>query len=308
MTRHETPNLSASVHQKLLNKARESGQSFNELLHYHAIERFLYRLSVSDYRSLFVLKGALMFQAWGVQEYRFTRDIDLLGHTSNAVEKIVAAFREICILEVAPDGWRFDPVSLQGERIKEQALYEGVRVTFTGWLGQARAAMQIDIGFGDALVSEASAIAYPALLKFPAPVLHGYSRESLIAEKFQAMIALGELNSRMKDFYDIDTLARKFNFDGSSLQQAIEKTFDQRATRLPTETPVAFTPEFVLQKRALWSIFLHRVQPGLPEKDFARVVARLEQFLMPVSRASNAGQVFQKSWLKSQGLWFGDGD
>lgn len=221
MSKAETKNLAASVHQKLLNKAKETNRPFNELLQYYAIERFLYRLSRSPFADRYVLKGALMFNAWGMPGFRPTQDIDLLGHTSNVMDQIVEAFRQICDAEVEEDGLVFDIKSVQGERIKEDADYEGVRVRFVGLLGQARVHMQIDIGFGDVVAPAPVAINYPVILNFPAPTLHGYPRETMIAEKFQAMVALGETNSRLKDFYDICTLAMKFDFDGKILQKAI---------------------------------------------------------------------------------------
>jgi len=292
-------NLVASVHQKLLNKARESHRPFNDLLQYYAIERFLYRLSHSPLVGHFVLKGALMFQVWGLPGFRPTRDIDLLGHSTNTVEYIAGAFQQICRVEVEADGLLFDADSVQGEKIQEDASYEGVRVTFVGWLGNARIPMQIDIGFGDAITPEPAPLLYPVILDFPAPALSGYPRESVIAEKFQAMVALGEINSRMKDFYDIFTLAMNFDFDGNALQKAIERTFLQRQTSLPANAPVAFGQEFVRQKAPLWDVFLRRVSPGQQES-FDSVVATLGKFLLPPVRASIHAQVFEMLWKKGQ--------
>lgn len=297
---NEHKNLAASVHQKLLNKAKETNRPFNELLQYFAVERFLYRLSRSGYAQYFLLKGALMFKAWGVPGFRPTRDIDLLGRSSNEVERVTDAFRQICGTEVEADGLVFDVESVQGEQIKEEADYEGVRVTFVGWLGKARVHMQIDIGFGDVVTPEPVAVQYPVILDFPAPALRGYPRESLIAEKFQAMATLGEINSRMKDFYDIFTLAMNFDFDGRTLQQAIEQTFRQRQTSLPADRPVAFTQDFVIQKSPLWTAFLRRIN-RTQHDDFGCVVSALEQFLMPPVQASVHAQVFGMMWEKGQG-------
>jgi len=297
---NEHKNLAASVHQKLLDKAKETNRPFNELLQYFAVERFLYRLSRSAYDQYFLLKGALMFKAWGVPGFRPTRDIDLLGRSSNEVERVTEAFRQICGTEVEADGLVFDIESVQGEQIKEEADYEGVRVTFVGWLGKARVHMQIDIGFGDVVTPEPVAVQYPVLLDFPAPALRGYPRESLIAEKFQALAALGEINSRMKDFYDIFTLAMNFDFDGRTLQQAIEQTFRQRQTSLPADRPVAFTQDFVIQKAPLWTAFLRRIN-RTQHDDFGCVVSALEQFLMPPVQASVHAQVFGMMWEKGQG-------
>lgn len=241
-----------------------------------------------------------MFKAWGVPGFRPTRDIDLLGFSSNEVERVTDAFRQICGTEVEADGLVFDVESVQGEQIKEEADYEGVRVTFVGWLGKARVHMQIDIGFGDVVTPGPVAVQYPVILDFPAPALRGYPRESLIAEKFQAMAALGEINSRMKDFYDIFTLAMNFDFDGRALQQAIEQTFQQRQTSLPVDTLVAFSQDFVIQKSPLWTAFLRRIN-RTQHDDFGRVVSALEQFLMPPVQASANAQVFGMMWEKEQG-------
>lgn len=154
--------------------------------------------------------------------------------------------REICTADVEPDGMVFDPATVKTERIKEDADYEGVRVRFVGLLGKARVTMQIDVGFGDVVTPGALDITYPALLDFPAPALSGYPRETVVAEKFQAMVYLRTLNSRMKDFYDVCLLARQFAFDGSMLAKAIAATFANRETAIDVE-PIAFTPEFTEQ-------------------------------------------------------------
>jgi hypothetical protein len=302
MNKDEIKDLAASVHQRLLNKAREANRPFNELLQYYAIERFLYRLSCSPFADRFVLKGALMFNAWGVAGIRPTRDIDLLGNTSNAVAQIVEKFREICGAEVSADGLVFDVESVQGERIKEDADYEGVRVTFTGWLGKTRVHMQIDIGFADIVTPAPIDVNYPTILDFPAPILHGYPRETLIAEKFQAMVALGEINSRLKDFYDICTLAMQFDFAGEALQKAIEQTFKQRGTSLPADIPVALTEKFVSQKELYWDAFIQRTGLQQPDYDFRNAVWILQKFLMPPTHASVAGHRFKAIWKKG-GEW-----
>jgi len=296
----EVKNLAASVHQRLLNKAREANRPFNELLQYYAIERFLYRLSRSPFADRFVLKGALMFNAWGLAGFRTTRDIDLLGYTSNVVEHVADLFRQICTVNVEPDGWVFDAESIQGEQIKEDADYEGVRVTFRGWLGKTRVHMQIDIGFGDIVASAPLDVKYPVILEFPAPVLHGYPRETLIAEKFQAMVALGEINSRLKDFYDICTLAMEFEFDGPVLQTAIEQTFKQRGTSLPADIPIALTEKFVSQKELYWDAFIQRSGLKQPNYDFENAVWILQKFLMPPTHASVTGHKFDANWKKGR--------
>ena len=210
-----TKNLPASVRQRLTNKARETDRPFQEVLQYFAMERFLYRLSRSRHADRFVLKGALMFTAWGAPASRPTKDIDLLARTDNAVEAVTAVMAEVCGQTVDADGLEFDVGSVAGEAIKEDADYPGVRVTFLVTLQNARVSMQIDVGFGDVVTPAATMTDYPVLLDFAAPHLLGYPRETVVAEKFEAMTKLGLLNSRMKDFYDLWLLARQFDFDGA---------------------------------------------------------------------------------------------
>ena len=203
MTERAPANLPASVHQLLLNKARHTHRPFNELLQYYAMERFLYRLSKSPYAARFILKGALMFTAWKLESYRPTMGIDLLGRTANQVESVVAITKEVCAQTVAPDGMVFNPATVKGARIIEDANYPGVRIRFQANLGAARVTLQLDIGFGDVIVPAPHLIEYPTLLDFEAPRLRGYSKESMVAEKFESLVKRGILNSRMKDFFDI---------------------------------------------------------------------------------------------------------
>jgi len=208
---------------------------FQELLQYYAMERFLYRLSKSPHSARFVLKGALMLRVWDAPMARPTKDIDLLGRLENSLENLSTVVREVCAVDVEPDGLVFRPPTVKSERIREDADYQGVRIRFEGSLGTARIAMQLDVGIGDVMVPGPVDIVYPTLLDFPAPRLKGYPRETAIAEKFEAMIKLGTLNSRMKDFYDIWLLSRQFDFDGPTLAQAVTATFANRGTALKAE-------------------------------------------------------------------------
>jgi len=189
--------LGASVRERLLNQARAQTRPFQELLQYYAMERFLYRLSRSRHAEQFVLKGALLLIAWRAPLSRSTMDIDLLGRTSNELEHIRALITHVCEAESEPDGIEFDSKSVKAARIKEDADYEGVRVRFHATLARARISMQIDIGFGDVVTPAAVEIEYPTLLEFPAPVLRAYPKETVIAEKLEALTMLGMLNSRM---------------------------------------------------------------------------------------------------------------
>ena len=252
-------NIPASVRQRILNRAKSDRRPFNELLQYYAMERFLYRLSQSAHADRFILKGALMLRVWRSPELRPTMDIDMLGRTSNKGADIIAQIRDILSMDVEADGLAFNADSIQAERITEDADYEGIRIRFQGALDSARINMQVDIGFGDVVYPEPEKSEFPTMLDSPAPRLLCYSRESSIAEKFEAMVKLGVLNSRMKDFYDIWLLSRQFDFDGARLAEAIRLTFERRGTALPTKIE-AFTEPFIDAKQIQWTTFWKRLQ------------------------------------------------
>ncbi len=303
MSRSAPKNLEASIHQRLLNQARESGRPFNELLQYFAIERFLYRLSQSPHQKKFVLKGALMFTVWQAPPARPTTDIDLLGQMENQVETIVAIVRDICSQKVEPDGLNFDPESVEGKRIAETADYQGVRVSFRGGLGNAKIFMQLDVGFGDAIYPRATSVKYPTLLDLPGPRLRGYTRESLIGEKFQAMVKLGSLNSRMKDFYDIWFLSRYFDFDGPKLSMAISKTFKRRKTEVPSSLKDLFKPLMRDPAKATqWRTFVHRNRLQEVPETLGDVLSLIVEFLDPVARSLKSGVQFDATW-QAPGPW-----
>jgi predicted nucleotidyltransferase component of viral defense system len=296
-------NIAASVHQRLLNKAQESGRPFNELLQYFAMERFLYRLSKTSYADHFVLKGALMLTVWKAPLSRPTMDIDLLGQIDNSIETIVDITKDICDQEVETDGITFDPRSIEGERITEVANYKGVRIKLRGTLGTAKITMQLDIGFGDVIIPAAASLKYPTILDLPAPKLQGYSKESYIAEKFEAMVKLGTLNSRMKDFFDIWLLLRQFDFKGSRLATAIAKTFSPRGTDIPPEPVVlmnSFTEDRV--KAAQWHGFIRKIRLTNVPEDFVEVIKAIATFLGPIAKSLARDLHFKASW-KAPGPW-----
>jgi len=303
VTKKPLKNIATSVHQRLLNEARNSGRPFNELLQYFSMERFLYRLSQSPHAGKFLLKGALMLTAWRAPLSRPTMDIDLLGHLENDVDAVVGVLQEVCAVEVEPDAIVFHPDGVRGERIIEAADYEGVRVRFSASLGSAKVFMQVDVGFGDVVVPSPKLVDYPSMLDFPAPRLRGYTRESTVAEKFEAMTKLGMVNSRMKDFYDIWLLSRQFDFDGKTLAKAIKQTFDNRGTRLGSQ-PVALTSEFGEDalKQAQWRAFLVRNRLDNAPSRLADVVTALTDFLGPVAAAVASGRGFRKRW-QAPGPW-----
>lgn len=294
-------NVPASVRQRLLDRARTDRRPFNELLQYYAIERFLYRFSLSAHLNRFVLKGALMLRVWDMPEIRPTMDIDLLGITSHKESEIIKQVRDILAVDVEPDGLFFDPDSIKSEQITEDADYEGIRIRFHGSLEKAIIHMQIDIGFGDAVHPGPEMHELPTLLDFPAPRLNCYSRESSIAEKLEAMVKLGVLNSRMKDFYDIWLLSRLFDFDCVILTEAIRQTFERRGTQLPSEID-AFSDSFIDSKQGQWTAFWKRLDQEHVPKKLRDVVIGIKKFLSPAifyfsSEKSNPGK-----W-KASGPW-----
>ena len=225
MAKPTPKNLPASVRQKLANLARERNVDFGLILVKYGLERILFRLSRSRHRDVFILKGALLFELWTEQRYRPTRDADFLAHGDNAPERFAHIFRELCVLEVDEDGLRFDAETIEAERISEDGEYEGVRVTFVAYLERAKIPIQIDIGFGDIVTPAPSEANYPTLLEFPGPRLLAYPKETVIAEKLEALVKLGIANTRMKDFYDLEVLSRTFAFEGKTLVQAIQNTY-----------------------------------------------------------------------------------
>jgi len=296
-------NTAASVHRRLLNKTKESSRPFNELLQHFAIERFIYRLSKSPHADRFILKGALMFSVWSGSGSRPTMDIDLLGRIDNSLEVIVAAMKDACGMDVEADGMSFNAETVTAVRITEDAEYEGVRVRVRGGLGNARVSLQIDIGFGDVIVPGPIKVAYPALLDFPAPELNGYTMESTIAEKFQAMVKLGVLNSRMKDFYDIWMLSRTFDFRGEMLAEAVEKTFENRNTPI-TIAPTVFDPSFVKDgdKKVQWQGFIRKAKLADAPEAFEDVVVAVKVFLEPLVASLAEIRPFRSIW-NAPGPW-----
>lgn len=282
----EIKNIGASVRARLLNLSKANGQSFDLVLTRFALERLLFRLSQSPHADRFVLKGAMLMMSWFDDPHRGTRDLDLLGFGDPSEDAMLATFRDILSQDVE-DGVVFDPDTLRVDRIREELDYGGLRLRAIASIGGARINLTIDIGFGDALEPGAEVVDYPVMLDLPAPRLRAYARETVIAEKFQAMVALGRANSRMKDFYDIWILSRSFTFDDDRLAQAIAATFARRKTAVPTELPDALTPAFATdeQKQKQWRAFVEdvAVDPG----PLALVLEELGGFLMPRARRAN---------------------
>ncbi len=283
MTVSVVKNMGASVRQRLLNYAKANNRPFAEVLQYYAMERFLYRLSVSPHAGKFLLKGALLLTAWRAPMSRPTMDIDLLGRTSNAVDDIVKLLQEVARTSVPDDGITFDLDSFSGSVIREDADYSGVRTVFTGHLNAARVTMQIDIGFGDVVTPEPEQLAYPTILDFPAPALFGYTRETVIAEKLEALVQLRMLNSRMKDYFDIWILLRHPELDRTVLRAAIKRTFKNRKMEIDA-APIGLSPQFGTDpaKQAQWRAFLKRSALTDAPGQLAVVVEELRASFEPI--------------------------
>lgn len=301
---HKPVNLAASIAQKLRNAAQTRQADFQLILARYAVERLLYRVSVSPHREQFILKGAMLFTAWAGDPFRATRDVDFLGHGDPTPEAVCQVFREICTADVPDDALRFDVDALAGEAIAALDGYGGVRVKTTAYLGKIEIPVQADVGFGDTVVPDAAEIDFPVLLDAPAPRLRAYAKETVVAEKFEAMIRLGEANSRMKDFYDILALQRLFDFEGPRLAASLRATFDRRGTPLPETPPLALTNAFAALpiKAQQWTAFLNREQLIMPVGTLAETVAEIATFVMPAAQAASTGSEFSQSW-PSGGPW-----
>jgi hypothetical protein len=305
LTRNVT-NLAASIRQRLANRARERKEDFGLLLMKYALERLLFRIGQSEYRKIFVLKGALLFELWTEQVHRPTRDADFLSYGDSEPSRFASIFREICALPVDEDGLQFDAASVKAQSIKEDADYEGVRVTCLGYLERARIPIQIDIGFGDTVTPPPVETSFPTILNGPAPMLLTYPKETVVAEKFEAMVKLGIANSRMKDFHDIRALSKLFPFDGALLGEAIVRTFERRRTAMPTiaAPPRAFTSEFFEDesKQRQWDAFNTKNRLYVEVVPFKRVVGDIERFLMPLVLGVANKEIWNRSW-SAGGPW-----
>jgi len=304
LSRKPVTDIGASVRERLKQKADSLGYDFKVLLTHYALERLLYRLGRSKYRDRFLLKGALLFKVWYDQMVRTSMDADLLGEGNSDIPKLVKIFRELCLVPVEPDGLEFLPDTVSGLEILENAEYQGVRITLTVMLSGARIHLQIDVGFGDAVVPRPKYIRYPALLGFPAPSIKVYTQYTAIAEKLQTLVDKGLANSRMKDYYDIWYISRHSNIDGSKLSRAIAATFKRRKTGLPETLPEGLGDGFASDnaKQRQWTAFLKKTKPGeICELDAA--INEMRIFLMPVVESLIEKKPYNRTWHPGQG-WF----
>jgi predicted nucleotidyltransferase component of viral defense system len=294
--------MAASVRARLAQPAARHGYDFQQVLTSFAIERLLFRLSVSAHASSFVLKGATLFTLWEGFPHRQTRDLDLLGFGENSIERLADVFREVCTMPVADDGLVFGKIS--GELIRGLQEYGGIRLHVSAALERAVIPLGVDIGFGDQVTPPAKEVEFPTLLDFPKPKLRAYPVETVVAEKFEAMVRLDMANSRMKDFYDLSYLARTRSFDGDRLCAALRATFARRSTMLPRSLPVALTKEFAANPTKLtqWRAFCRKDTRTKAEVPLGEVVGFIGDFLLPPLQALAAQSPFGLSW-RPGGPW-----
>jgi hypothetical protein len=296
-------NHSASVRQRLYNLAKESLRPFDEVCQYYTIERFIYRLSQSPYQKTLILKGALMFMVWGFPYARPTKDIDFLGHTENNIENVVKTVKEICNIPKPEDGIHFLTDAMFGELIQHQNTYHGIRVNCPVDIANAKAKLQIDIGFGDIIHPEPMTFSYPTLLNTSSPIIYGYTPETLIAEKVHTMLTRGMTNSRIKDYFDVWFLSKQFRFQGNDILCALKKTFDYRGgLRNPTVDIVTLLSAFALEPTKIkqWDAFINRF--NVVSVDFNKAVEQIQTFLAPVFNCIQLKQPFNRYWHPS-GVW-----
>lgn len=310
MTGKPPTDLAASVRDRLRQLAATRRQELQLVLTRYGVERLLYRLSRVPSGDRFILKGAVLFYIWEGEIPRPTRDVDFLASGDASPKAVAAVFREVCGATVEPDGLSFMPFSVRAAQIRDRQEYGGVRVKLTAMLGRARVPLQIDVGFGDAVTPRPKLATFPALLDFPAPRVRAYPIATVVSEKFQAMVALGIANTRMKDFYDLFRLSVTQEFDGETLAVAIRATFERRGTAIPAELPLALSDAFAgeAEKQAQWIGFLRRGHLDNAPASLAAVTERLAAFLLPPARAAARAEGFRQRWGRGgRGGWGGEG-
>ena len=296
-------NNAASIKTRLKNIADSERKPFDFILMLYLVERLLFRLSISRYNDKFVLKGGLLLYLIMNEKARATKDIDLLAReVVGNLDALRDIFADISVIS-SDDAVVYDSSSIAVERIKEDTYYEGVRIKIIARLGNMRKSLQFDIGFGDVVVPKPEDLKYPTLLDMESPIIKAYSKESIIAEKFEAMLYLAELNSRMKDFYDIYSLCTSFDFDGKVLHKAILQTIIRRGTNTPVE-PTVFDKAFIgsKDKATQWRAFKRRTSVG-GDLEFSEVVNMIGVFLLPIYNHIISKNEFIGQWKKDAGKW-----
>lgn len=302
MNKPSSKNVAASVRSRLLNIARQTGKPFEGVLVLYGLERFLFRLSRSAHKGNFILKGGLLLIGLGFPQARPTRDIDLTGTIPGDIDTVSQAIQEIGRIEV-DDGLVYDFTDMSYETMSPDSEYPGARLKFIAQLGQARIPIQIDIGFGDEVVPAPKEMEFPTLLDMEPPLVNTYSLETIIAEKFEAALDLADLNSRMKDFYDVWGLCRRFSFNGELLQEAIAATCTRRKTIIRSDAEI-FSEDFSdrPEKKVQWQAFVNKGMMGNAPEDFVAVMSDIREFLFPIAQASEHGELFQGTWTPG-GPW-----
>ena len=278
-----TQDIAASIRARLLNIAKADNTDFNQILVRYALERLLYRISISEYSGQFLLKGALLFTLWYDMPHRPTRDADLLGFGDSNLKSLEDAFRAISSIQVE-DGIIFDPNSVVVEEIRKEAGYAGARVLITAELAKAKSKTQIDIGFGDVVTPHPIGAKYPTLIDgIPAPQLRVYPIYTVIAEKLHAIALLGMTNTRLKDYFDLQVLLDREQIDIQILTEAISATFVRRGMPIPTEVPIGLTEEFTNEptRQKLWDAFLKKndIEPMPLRKTVSQIKELFEKII-----------------------------
>lgn len=297
MSAGETDGRAESIRQRLRNKLRARGEDVTLGLQRYAVERFLYRLGRSRHRERFVLKGATLFAIWGTA-YRPTRDIDFTGYGSPAPADVIQDLREICDTPDEVDQLVFDTANITAEPIRDGSEYDGLRIRIRARLGDSHIPVQIDVGFGDAIVPGPEETAYRTLLGDPPPRILAYPRESVVAEKLNAMVTLGERNSRYKDFYDLHAMANAFQFDRNTLVRAVRATFERRRTPIAAALPAPLTAPFYASadRMTQWQSYVTRNGLEGAPTDFQQVGDLLARFLQPVWESLGAAAESAGDW------------
>jgi len=299
-------NSAASVRARLLNHAKQHGDEYQRILTRYAIERLLFRLSQTEAAERYVLKGAMLFVTWPEHVFRPTGDLDLLGQGDPDPVAITELFTRICQVEAPEDGIVFDPATLKVEPVREADKYQGAQLSLKGELAKAIIHVQVDIGFGDHVYPPPTRQTFPSLLPdLPAANILMYPPETVVAEKFEAMIRFGEANGRIKDFHDMWVTTRTFPFDLPSLVEAVGGTLRRRETAIPTEMPVGLTEVFakIAEERGLWSGFLRRNPPTLQPPPFADLQLELQRFFGPVIASLALPEGAKGQWDPDRGAW-----
>lgn len=282
----EKKNLSESIYTKLKNIALTKNRPTQEVLRYYAMERFLYRLSASKHKNSFFLKGGLMLMVWDPDTHRATVDIDLLAKANNSIDNISRILKEICAQPVPRDGIEFNSTDLKLAESQIETEYIGLSARFSARLHTAKLLLRLDIGFSDKIFPKPVNLNYPVLLDFPSPQLKGYTPETMIAEKLDAMVKLGLANSRMKDFYDVWTMVNQFQIKQEMIALIIREVFQNRKTTI-REVPKAFTGAFYKSPKTIerWDSFLKGI--GHDSIPLENVIFDIRNFFLPILSTIN---------------------